>query len=403
VSPALGLGGERAVDPRAYALGPFEPKLALRPANAEEVAEALAAAARERFKVVPWGGATRLRRSLPAQGYDVALDLSGLARIVEYDPEDLTLTAECGATLASLRSALAAKGQELPLESPDAARATLGGTLAWNGSGPRRLRLGAPADRILGARFALTGGTLARTGGKVVKNVAGFAVHRLLCGSRGGLAVILEASLKLLPAPARRVALTYGMTRWQVAGAARWAGLPRLEPAFVSVLGNAAAAGLPANARVDAPFVAVIGLEDDAAWVAEQEARIAAALGAPAARVEGEEVIALAQTLADAEHGAMPSLTFTSAHHTPAGLAPLLDSPGAERLVFHAPAGRLHWFPGDEDASRLARVGLAAGYTLIGSAGRVPFEAPIPPEAAVTALRERLRLALDPATALSPL
>src|SRR5262249_37694713 len=156
-------------------------------------------------------------------------------------------------------------------------------------------------DRLLGARFALGDGTLARAGGKVVKNVAGHAVHRLLCGSGGGLAAILEASLKLLPGPETRRALVFGMKGWEIGDAARWKDLPRLEPSLVSVVGRVATSALPESARVDAPFVAIVGFEDDRAWVAEQEQRVTAALGAPAARLDGDAVVALAQALADAE------------------------------------------------------------------------------------------------------
>jgi len=202
-----GLAPSRVVDPAAYALGGVAPRLALRPADREEVAEAMGAAARDGLRVVPWGGGVALAHQPPPARYDLALDLTGLDRIAEYDPEDYTLTAECGATVASLRAALAARGQELPLEAPNASRATLGGVLAADASGPRRLRFGAPHDRILGARFVLADGTLVRSGGKVVKNVAGYGTHRLLCGSRGGLAVMVEASFKLAPAPEARIAL----------------------------------------------------------------------------------------------------------------------------------------------------------------------------------------------------
>jgi hypothetical protein len=187
-----------AVDPARYAIAGRVPSAALRPASADEVVEAVRACAAERRTIVPWGGGVSLVRGAALERYDVALDLTGLDRIVEYDPEDFTLTAECGAPIASLRSALGARRQELPLEGAHAERATLGGVLAANTSGPRRLRFGAPRDRILGARFVLGDGTLARSGGKVVKNVAGYAIHRLLCGSRGGLAILL-ASLKVAP------------------------------------------------------------------------------------------------------------------------------------------------------------------------------------------------------------
>src|SRR5258706_10518793 len=143
----------------------------------------------------------------------------------------MPIPAECGITIAALRAALAARDQELPLEGGLAPRATLGGVLACNASGARRLRLGAPYDRLMGARFALGDGTIARSGGKVVKNVAGYAIHRLLCGSRGGLGVLLEASLKLVPAAESRVALEYDVDLAAIGDAARWSTIPRLEPA----------------------------------------------------------------------------------------------------------------------------------------------------------------------------
>jgi glycolate oxidase FAD binding subunit len=226
-SPATVAGlGARALDAGRFTIDGRAPRLAVRPENRDEAAEVLRAAAVDRLAVVPWGGGVSLGREGSPDRYDVALDLSALDRVIEYDPEDFTVTAECGATIASLRATLAAQGQELPLEAPQASRATLGGAIAANASGPRRLRFGAPRDRILGARFALAGGVIARSGGKVVKNVAGYGTHRLLCGSRGGLAVILEASLKLAPAPETRVALVFGVDAAALADASRWATLP---------------------------------------------------------------------------------------------------------------------------------------------------------------------------------
>jgi glycolate oxidase FAD binding subunit len=397
MSATLGLSESRAADPKPYQLGHRAPSVALKPGSAEEVAEALRAAAADGLAVLPWGGGTRLRREVPEGAYDVALDLTGLDRVIEYDPEDLTVTAQCGITLATLRQALAEKRQELPLESARADRATLGGVIASNASGPRRLRFGSPRDRILGARFALGDGTLARAGGKVVKNVAGFAVHRLLCGSRGGLGVIVEASLKLLPAPERRLALIYGMSDWQVASASHWSTLPRLEPSYLTVLGRSAAWPVPETVRPDAPFVVAVGLEDEAAWVAEQEAAVVRALGAPAARLEDAAAETLCQALADAEDFPSARLSFTSAHHTPASLGSLLERDGNERLVAHALAGRLHWPVAHEaDVTSLVRDLLVAGYVLIEKDGTVRLEAPIPPQKALLQLRARLRGTLDP-------
>ena len=399
-SPA-GLAAARLVDPARYALGARAPKLALRPTGRDEVSEALRAAGRDQLAVVPWGAGVALAHEPAPPRYDLALDLSALDRIIEYDPEDLTLTAECGVTIAALREALAARRQELPLEGAHASRATLGGLLSADASGSRRLRFGAPHDRILGARFALADGTQARSGGKVVKNVAGYAMHRLLCGSRGGLAAILEASLKLAPAPEERVALCFDADAASLSDAARWTWLPRLEPSFASVVGKSAAAALPPTALGGSAFTVIVGLEDDRSWVAEQESAVVRALGPPRSQLEGDQVISLAQSLADLEESDGPRLSFTTAGNTPAALATLLGLPGSGRLVFHAPAGRLHLFPEPAEQAVCAIAAAEAGFTLRAARGAVHPHQGQPPRAGVLALRGRIRAALDPTGAFA--
>jgi len=383
------------VDLTRYAMSGALPRRALRPASREEAAEALREAARDGLGVVPWGGGVALGSEAAPPRYDLALDLSALDRIVEYEPDDLTLTAECGATIEALRDAVAARGQDLPLEAAHAARATLGGVLAANAAGPRRRRLGAPRDRVLGARYLLGDGGSARTGGKVVKNVAGYGLHRLLCGSRGGLAVILEASLKLQPAPAARVACLYGCDADRIRDRGRCSAFTRLEVAAMSVMsaGLARAAGIDARG---AGYVGVVALEDDLAWVAEQERAVRAAYGEPMARLEGAEVAALAQRLADLEETPGPRLTFTTADDSPAAVSPLLARVTGTRFLFHAPAGRLlAWAPEDE-APAIVRLLGEFGFVVIDARGLTPPAAPLPGQLAVRALRERLREALDP-------
>jgi FAD/FMN-containing dehydrogenase len=391
------LDAERTVDPAGYALGGRAPRMALKPGSGDEVALALEAATRDHAAVIAWGAGTRIARDRAPERYDIALDLSGLDRILEYNPEDFTLTAECGATLATLRRTLAARGQELPIESPQATRATLGGTLAANASGPRRLRFGAPRDRILGARIALSDGTRIKSGGKVVKNVAGYALHRLLCGARGRWGLFLEASIKLAPGAESCVALLYSIDAGEIADAERWRFLPRLEPAFFTVLGAQAAQELPLQAGLMPPFAMVIGLEDDAAWVAEQERMIAERLGPPIARLEGEAQSALVQKLTDAELHLSPRVSFTSAHNNPSILAPLISTEGAGQLVHHVLAGRLHWYSratGTVPAEGSALFA-AFGFTVIESVG-VRYEPGAPAEGAILALRARIGEALDP-------
>ena len=385
----------RALDPARYPIGGTVPRLAVRPADREEVAEVMRAAARDRLAVVPWGAGVALAREPAPPRYDLALDLGALTRLVEYDPEDLTLTAECGITIAALRETLAARRQELPLEAAHAARATLGGVLAADTSGSRRLRFGAPHDRVVGARFVQGDGAPARSGGKVVKNVAGYGIHRLLCGSRGGLAVIVEASLKLAPAPEARVALCFDLAADALADEARWSWLPRLEPAFATVVGTGAAGALPPPTRTTAPHLLIVGLEDDRGWVEQQVERAERALGTPRARIEGDPVIALAQALADLEEQDGPRLSFTTARNTPAALA-ALPVPVRERAVFHAPAGRLHLFPRDEAIGTMVEELAARGFTLRGARGLVAPSPQAAARAGVLVLRARVRAALDP-------
>lgn len=148
-----------------------------------EASEALAAA---------HAAATRLRI-----GEDLTTE--GLDRILEHEAGDLTCTVEAGIRLSTLNAALARSGQRLSLDPPG--DPTVGALLAENLSGPFRHRFGAPRDLVLGVTLVLADGTVASAGGKVVKNVAGYDLARLVCGSRGHLALIVRASFRLHPLP----------------------------------------------------------------------------------------------------------------------------------------------------------------------------------------------------------
>jgi glycolate oxidase FAD binding subunit len=400
LSSTLGLDASRALDPSRFEVSGMPPRIAVRPGTRDEAAEALRAATRDGLRVVPWGGGVSLPHEAAPASYDVALDLSALAALVEYQPDDLTLTAECGITVGALRAELARRGQELPLEAGLAPRATLGGALAANASGPRRRRFGAPRDRVIGARYLLGDGSGARSGGKVVKNVAGYGIHRLLCGSRGGLAVILEASLKLLPAPAARVALVFGLDVAAVKDRVRWASFARLEPAALTVMSadHATAAGFE---QKGAPLVAVVALEDDAAWVDEQERTVTHALGRPARRVDGGDAVSLLERIADLEESGGARASLTTADTTPAALDQVfaaVESTGEANpsFVFHALAGRLHLWLAAERAQALVNQLGESGWALVDHRGAGAIEPAVPPQAAVLAMRAGLRQAIDP-------
>jgi glycolate oxidase FAD binding subunit len=170
------------------------------PATVEEVAELLRAATRSNQRVVIRGGGTKWEQSSGPDG-DTLLSTRRLNRVLAHRHGDLTTTVEAGAVLDEVNRELARRGQWIPLDPPRSDRATIGGIVATNDSGPRRHRYGAPRDLIIGVEIARADGVRAKAGGIVVKNVAGYDVARLMAGSYGCLAVILSATFKLYPCP----------------------------------------------------------------------------------------------------------------------------------------------------------------------------------------------------------
>jgi glycolate dehydrogenase FAD-binding subunit len=156
------------------------------------------------------------------------LDTRGHAGIVDYEPTELVVTARCGTPLAELEGALAAQSQMLAFEPPHfGAGATLGGCVAAGLSGPRRAAAGAMRDYVLGARVLDGNGRELAFGGRVMKNVAGYDVSRLLAGSLGVLGLILEVSLKVLPRPAAERTLRLELPQDKaIESLNRWAGMP---------------------------------------------------------------------------------------------------------------------------------------------------------------------------------
>jgi glycolate oxidase FAD binding subunit len=169
------------------------------PVNQADVAEAVRAAYEVNQAVYPIGGGT-------AQDYGNAptiagqtLDLSGLGKIVDYTPRDMTIVVEAGVRMADLAATLAAEGQHLPIDVPRAGEATIGGVVATNWSGPRRHGHGTIRDYVIGIHAIDGRGTPFKGGGRVVKNVAGYDFCKLLTGSLGTLAVITQLALKVKP------------------------------------------------------------------------------------------------------------------------------------------------------------------------------------------------------------
>jgi glycolate oxidase FAD binding subunit len=185
----------------AYSIDGVAPVLSVRPGTAEEVMEIVKLAAAEKLALVANGGRTKLAMGMPPRKYDVALDLSRLDRVIAYDPGDLTLSVEPGVLLVQLAAVLAEHGQFLPLAAPYENSATVGGTLASGVDSPLRQFYGTARDYVLGMEFVTGDGSLAKSGGRVVKNVTGYDLHKLMIGSMGTLGVIAKIHFRTFPAP----------------------------------------------------------------------------------------------------------------------------------------------------------------------------------------------------------
>ena len=183
------------------------PKLVLSPRTLDEAARALKIVSGEHATVIIRGAGTKSRRPPPRGDVDAVLDTSELRGVLEHTPGDLTATVAPGTPLHELQFALRKHGQFFPSDAPFAANATLGGTLAANANGALRQRYGALRDNVLGMRLVLADGTVAFSGAKVVKSVAGYDTHKAFIGSRGTLGVIGEITLKIAPLPAVQRAL----------------------------------------------------------------------------------------------------------------------------------------------------------------------------------------------------
>jgi len=182
----------------------------LAPRSVDDLAAALRDASERGRPVIPWGAGTLQRLGAAPPPGALALHTTALDRLLEYNPADLTVTAEAGITLDALQAALTRHGQWLPWNPPAPGAATIGGLLAAGASGPLRLGYGSPRDWALGMRVALADGRLVKSGGKVVKNVAGYETHKLHIGALGTLGVIVEVTLKDFPLPGRVGALLIG-------------------------------------------------------------------------------------------------------------------------------------------------------------------------------------------------
>jgi glycolate oxidase FAD binding subunit len=187
--------------PAEQAIRGVMPVAVVSPGSVEELAEVMALTGAAGLAVVPVGGGTAQAQGSPPRRPFVAVRTVRLCRVRRYEPGDLTISIEAGATLAALGARLQKDGLMLPVDAPLPARATLGGILAIDADGPRRLYYGTLRDLLIGITVVEASGRISKAGGLVVKNVSGFDLMKLYLGSQGTLALIVAANFKLLPIP----------------------------------------------------------------------------------------------------------------------------------------------------------------------------------------------------------
>jgi len=355
------------------------PRFVARPADVAEAASVMRAAADAGLTAVPRGAGTRLAWGCPPAGCDLVIDARGLDRLLEHAAGDQVVRVQAGVGLDQLSATLAGAGQRLALDPPPA-HGTVGGLLATGVAGPLRLRFGTPRDLVIGITVVRADGTVASSGGKVVKNVAGYDLGKLFAGSYGTLGLIAEAAFRLHPLP----------------GATSFVSLDAPDAdAAQSALAAAAGSPLaPSAAEIDRPSrqgpvrVGVL-LEGDPEGVAERSARLTTLLGerasasaAPPAWWGRDAAAAPDGTLIRIGFwaGALARvLAAVDAAAAEAGLDPLVGGSAAAGVI-HAAVG------GDAPAGAVARFvrGLRAG--LAGpSAAPAAAAAPAAPAAAAAA------------------
>ncbi len=177
------------------------PAVVVEPADEDEIAAVLAWAHRAAATVLVRGGGTQLGMGAPPSAGDIVLSMARLNAQLEHAPHDQTTTVQAGMRLVDVQAALAETNQWLALDPMLRPEATIGGVIATNASGARRLRYGGVRDALIGIRVVLADGTIAKGGGKVVKNVAGYDLPKLFVGSLGTLGVIVAATFRLYPLP----------------------------------------------------------------------------------------------------------------------------------------------------------------------------------------------------------
>jgi len=274
----------------------LRPAILVKPGTRGEVAQCLEACARSGANVIPAGMMTWLECGNPVRSAQVVLSLSRMNRVVDYFPADLTICVEAGITLSDLNGIVRRENQWLPLDPPG--NGTLGAVVACGSSGPLRFGYGTPREYVIGLRLAHVDGTESKSGGRVVKNVAGYDLNKLYVGSFGTLAVITEVILKLRPVPERSATmLVTASDLLSIQDFASRIMASRLRPASLFVLNHGMSSRLGVATRGPALLVRFV---ESAAAVADQVDRL---------QTLGDDINCALTTVAEADSVLWPCIS----------------------------------------------------------------------------------------------
>ena len=272
----------------------------------------------DKRSLCPVGGRTALHYGFSTQEPDTVVAMSGLARVVDYPARDMTITVEAGMRMDELQATLATERQRLPIDIAQSGRATLGGALATNTSGPRRFGHGTFRDYVIGISAVDAHGRAFKAGGRVVKNVAGYDICKLLVGSRGTLAIVTQVTLKLRPLAETSALLWCGFDSFAtidrvlerlMTSDARPVAIELLNPASATLIAASSRCALPTDLPV--LCLGVEGSRHEVDWQIESLRREVAPFGVKSSDVVSEpEAAALWQALTEFQTCADDPLTF---------------------------------------------------------------------------------------------
>jgi glycolate oxidase FAD binding subunit len=251
---------------KAYILDGQRPKVIVSPKTIDEVSKVVAYANQERLAIIPMGNGTKIGMGGIPKKMDIVLSTRRLNRITDCDVDNLTLSVESGITLSEVQKRLAREGRGyfLPLDPPFTNKATLGGIVAANSSGPKRFLYGTARDLIIGMKSVFPNGDIVVSGGKTVKNVSGYDMCKLLIGSLGTLGIIGEMTFKLLPLHEKEATLLIPFPSIEEAnGFAQEITHSQLMPASVEILNPTAVKKIkhPISMPLTGSYLVAIGLE----------------------------------------------------------------------------------------------------------------------------------------------